>query len=540
MIPIIAFLAGCAFLIIAEWKYRVLTCPCDNNKWVTRGAALLSVLMCAGVVMLYAVDLSGERDKESITYPLEVPVSTCSPYVQQFDAFMKGQTEIDCDVDPRLAELENVYDFKQRAESGAPYLWDRAYYEGKFYSYFGIAPVLTVYFPYYSVTGALPSDYFVMFVFLCLCAVFMPLCLWAWAGCFAKKTPVFLLLFGAPAVFMGSLSLLFARGRMPYYYIASVAGGAFISAFFFFCLVAYGARKRWCRLTLWSLAGVSYGLLLQSRLNMALVAAFLIVPGLWFFIIGRERKEEEKEVKKEKTKAQTRVILMELAALGTPVLIFLSGCMIFNSIRFSGPFDFGTAYQLTITDTSKYELRFEELPYALWHYVSIKPKESLSYPYITLNNNRFYEYGRYVYQDATIGLLSVPINYAMFLFPAVSFSGKFTDRRRCMLFCSVVGVIATSLVNFCYGGVIFRYTGDMTFVSALISGIVLLSIYGFVANSNKKYIKYIPYVLIAFIFVYSFGESLRICLINDNNNLVAYGRDTAERLIKYLPFMPRG
>ena len=39
-------------------------------------------------------------------------------------------------------------------ETGENYLWDTAYYEGHYYVYFGVVPVLLFYLPFYLVTGA--------------------------------------------------------------------------------------------------------------------------------------------------------------------------------------------------------------------------------------------------------------------------------------------------------------------------------------------------------------------------------------------------
>ena len=46
------------------------------------------------------------------------------------------------DVDPRLSEMENPYDPQARKELGIYYHWDHAFYNGKYYMYFGIVPVV--------------------------------------------------------------------------------------------------------------------------------------------------------------------------------------------------------------------------------------------------------------------------------------------------------------------------------------------------------------------------------------------------------------
>lgn len=49
--------------------------------------------------------------------------------------------------------MDNPYDTKRRKNLKVPSEWDTAYFEGKYYVYFGIAPVLFFYLPYYLITG---------------------------------------------------------------------------------------------------------------------------------------------------------------------------------------------------------------------------------------------------------------------------------------------------------------------------------------------------------------------------------------------------
>lgn len=107
--------------------------------------------------------------------------------MQQFDAWMKGQANLDLNPDIYLKEIKNPYDKTERTyvdEHGEylhtytgldvqlPYWWDHAYYNGKFYCYFGPAVLLTFYFPFYFLTGKLPSNFLVTTVFaLGICVV---------------------------------------------------------------------------------------------------------------------------------------------------------------------------------------------------------------------------------------------------------------------------------------------------------------------------------------------------------------------------------
>ena len=59
-----------------------------------------------------------------VAYPLENGVNQYNPYVQQTDAFLKGQLHIDYKPSDELLALENPYDYSSR--DGIYYLWDRA------------------------------------------------------------------------------------------------------------------------------------------------------------------------------------------------------------------------------------------------------------------------------------------------------------------------------------------------------------------------------------------------------------------------------
>ena len=88
------------------------------------------------------------------TYPFETLYNK-NAYEQQFDAFLKHRLSIDIEPAKELLALSNPYDRASR--TGIRFLWDRALYDGKYYSYFGITPIITVYYPYYFITGKVPS-----------------------------------------------------------------------------------------------------------------------------------------------------------------------------------------------------------------------------------------------------------------------------------------------------------------------------------------------------------------------------------------------
>jgi len=486
----------------------------------------VSILLCLVPVFVYNEIYVDPAD--DIAYPLEQDPSKYQPYIQQFDAFEKGQVELDVRVSTPILECENPYDPTKRAESKGWYMWDRAMYNGKYYSYFGIAPILTVYYPHYVFNGTLPSDSEVMATMLFICAVFMPLCVWQWAYAFSPKTPKLLLMLAAPAFFWGTMVMLIARGRTPFYYIASVAGCTFLSVFLFFALLAYSCKKRWTVYTSLVLAGIAFGLCFQSRINIAFCAAFVIIPGLWFMIVARERK-----LKKGQKAAQ---IILELAALGAPVMLFLTGTMIFNAMRFSGPLDFGSNYQLTVADVSTYKMHGSWFIPSVYHYILAPLGDSETWPYLNFNYVYFTNYGSYIYRDASMGLMNIPLMLSLFLSPAIFFSEKFNLRKKLMTLAAVAAILITAWIDTCLGGIIYRYTCDMTVIGAFFSIVILLSICEAVRSSGKIPFRIIAYTAVIMLMTVSVYVCIRISLLNGNGNVMPYSEEVTGNLSKLLTF----
>ena len=85
-------------------------------------------------------------------------------YIQMLAAYTSGQLSLPYPADPRLEQVTNVYDNSELFAKQIPFLWDHAYYNGKYYVYFGLAPLLTIYYPIYLVTGEAPCAALAAFI----------------------------------------------------------------------------------------------------------------------------------------------------------------------------------------------------------------------------------------------------------------------------------------------------------------------------------------------------------------------------------------
>ena len=422
----------CAILIVGLLVF-LLKIRSEENKLVPyknrhrRSIALSVALSVAGSLFVALMSATGEGIRP-IAYPLAEPLTSYDPYIQQFDAFMKGQLHLDIKPDEALLKLSNPYD--PSARDGIYYLWDRAFFDGKYYSYFGIAPILLVYFPFYFITGMLPHYGFVMAAFLMITAVFFALAVEEYAKISGKKHFSYFTSFCAVSAFLASFAFLIARGQQRFYYVAGMAGMAFSAAFIFFMLKAVGAKSKAKRLVFFALAGLSFGLGFHSRVNSVLPLA--IISAVFVILWASKRIKEN----------QLGTLLCDFAALGTPVAIALAASMAYNKMRFGGFFDFGTAYQLTVADTSYYSVGAHGLMPSIFHYFLQGFKFTGEFPFVGFDYIAPSDYGRYVYIDSGLGIFAMPFMLTLLLSPVV-FKKKSIGKNKKILF-------ATALVSFAF------------------------------------------------------------------------------------------
>ena len=124
-----------------------------DTMWLKRNDAKRFICMIITIVIsVYPMSLSpvwngtipGHRDQ----------------YERMAQSILNGHLYLEYeDVDPRLSEMENPYDPQARKELGIYYHWDHAFYNGKYYMYFGIVPVVLLFLPYQLLTGNALTTY---------------------------------------------------------------------------------------------------------------------------------------------------------------------------------------------------------------------------------------------------------------------------------------------------------------------------------------------------------------------------------------------
>ena len=239
----------------------------------------------------------------------------------------------------QLLQLTNPYDPNERSASGISYHWDHAYYEGKYYMYFGIVPVILLFLPYRILTGNPLLTYhatqiFVAFIIIGFFALFHLL-----AKLFFKKMPycVYLALSAA----FSAMSVWYAVAEPALYCTAITSAIALeIWSIYFFVKAVWSETEEDSQLFYAFLGALLGALVFGCRPTIAL-ANILVIPMLVVFL--RQRK-------------YTSALLKKLIFVALPYLLVGIALMAYNYARFEDPFEFGQKYQLTVADQTQYSI----------------------------------------------------------------------------------------------------------------------------------------------------------------------------------------
>ncbi len=416
----------------------------NRDKRSHQLAVFLTAAVCVSSAMLFYVP-----DQTMIEYPFKYGAAGSDPYVQTFDAFENDRVWIDIPVDENLETLENVYDADVRGKSGFAFTWDRAYFEGKYYSYFGVAPVLLFYYPMYFITGKLPTLAMSNWFFGVLALMFTCLAILAAVRKFARKPNMLLLLLTlvAGTALCGGYFCL----QTPNMYNVVVASGvATLMMSIWLGLTASCTEKKIPRLIMLFLCGAALGMCAASRPSMTL-GGLVLAPVFIAVLLDKKQKLSFR--------------LTQAAAFLIPVCIIGAGLMYYNYLRFGSPLDFGATYQLTVSDVHANKLRFEGLFPAIFHYF-LQPVGVFSlFPYFDAIGFNMSNYGMYSYSDILVGALQFPmILFGMIMLPKamkVKETGVARFERRTFYAGCFVMAILLAWVVFCLAGTHMRYVIDL-------------------------------------------------------------------------------
>ncbi|MBQ3566811.1 MAG: hypothetical protein IJA12_06505 [Oscillospiraceae bacterium] len=456
----ILFVIAAVVAALVSFKLHRVT---YNHRSVLHKLILVAVtLACASTMFYFNIP-----EELPIEYSAELDMNFKDPYTQMFDAVKEGRTNIDMVPDQALLDLENPYDPSTR--DGISYPWDRALYNGKFYSYYGITPVLLLHFPYYWIMGDIPTMNTTCQVFGMLAIIFMFGAITAFVKRFIKK-PNFLLMIIMMVSSCVMTGLFMAVHYSNQYNVPNVTSTCFLMLCLWCGVCAANRVKEKKSVPLFILSGIAFILCLAARPTKA-ISALILAPLFIAVLLNKDLKISKK--------------ITSVMSFIVPIAIGMAGVMWYNFIRFDSPFDFGQKYQLTISNIFANSIDFSLFPASIIHYFFQPLHLSGDFPYITLASVALCNNGQFTYEANTCGVFAFPIILVgCLIMPFLVWHTRHRKTtpyrynenriRNYTYVLMMVLMVALAFMNYCMAGIIVDYLNDLLPVLMLMSLLVIL------------------------------------------------------------------
>ncbi len=371
-------------------------------------------------------------------------------YYELIEAFKDGRLDVG-DADQSLKDLDNPYDTYDRINKKVRFKWDHAYYDGKYYVYFGVVPMLLLYLPYNLITGKDLPNYAALYIFGVLLMIGIMLLLWEIIKKWHKNTP-FVLYLLLSVVFVSSGACLPLVIQKPDFYLVPIIVALVMAVFgLAFWLSADSEDK----LSAWRLAlGSLFMALIAGCRPQLLIAAMFGVILFWNDVFKKRRLFSKSGIK-------------QTIAVCLPFVIVAAGIMWYNFARFGSPFDFGANYNITTNDVTRRGVVFGRSALGIFTYIFQPLGLSAVFPFITSVKPAT------VYQGLTVteitlggGLWLFPIS--LFLLCGVFKKNLFNDKReRMFVIFAAVASLVLALLDAQMGGLLLRYMSDYVWLLVL-------------------------------------------------------------------------
>lgn len=254
-------------------------------------------------------------------------------YELMAEALLDGRISLEYGDEAGLLALENPYDPQQRTDSGVTYHWDHAWYNGNYYMYFGIVPVLLVFLPFRVLTGVALTTYHAtqLFAGLTILGIFFLLRLLAKQ--FFPKLSYGVYISTASAFSVVSIWFSIAQ---PALYCTAITSALCLQVWSLYCFAKAVWEQKEVNFQLrWAALGAILGALVFGCRPTIGLANLLVVPLLVTFL---------------KEHPITPALMGKLFLAALPYALVAAFLMLYNYARFGDPFEFGQTYQLTVAD----------------------------------------------------------------------------------------------------------------------------------------------------------------------------------------------
>ena len=458
------------------YRIRIVDDPRKSKAGIV--AAVVVEMCLATSLLLFGSNLvgvatpsynQGSWDGVSPVNVFEVGGDNAQQYAELAKAMTQGRLYLEEEPPQWLQDMNDPYDNGARAEAqketGEPYLFDVAYYDGHYYVYFGVVPVLLFYLPFYLLTGlSFPTAIGVLIAALAFvlgCSALLD----RFARYHFKRVSLGLyLLLQVPLVFCcGILYLL----KFPTFYSLPIMCGLAFSVWGLYCWMRGRLSSHACA---WYFAGSLCMALVVGCRPQLLVLSLLAFPLFWRSFITERRIVTARGAR-------------EFACLVAPYAIVAAGIMWYNHARFGSLTDFGANYNLTVNDMTKRGMNAGRLAPAFFSYFLQPPCVTGVFPFIQPAPFETTYMGQTIKEVTFGGIFAcLPVLWVLPFAPRILALRKRTRRTRTIMGVIIVLLasgVAVALLDAELAGILQRYYADFSFM--FLAAVVLLA---FIVNEN--------------------------------------------------------
>ena len=369
-------------------------------------------------------------------------------YIELAKALAHGQLYIDVQPSASLMSMDNPYDTNARYSNNVEYLWDYAYFNGHYYVYFGILPVLIYQLPFYLLTGGefpVAASVAISSVVMCVGVAFLlkKICQ-RWLGEITQAMFLILLL----VMLCGSWAAYACA--VPGHYVLPIVTGL---ACLVWGLVFWIDSTRGGDINIPKAIVGSLLVALTLACRPQLMAGGLIGVVL---LVSCFKKMDKK-----------RFFKSAIIAIAPFVFIFMLIGM-YNAARFGSPFDFGANYNLTTNDMTHRAFSIDRVPLALFAYLFQSPSMIFTYPYLVGTSLASDYYGLTISETMWGGLLCLsPVLLCSCLLVIKRFRERMTPMALSLSLCSLLVGFVLVVFDANGAGILMRYFMDFGFFFSL-------------------------------------------------------------------------
>ncbi|MCI8411652.1 MAG: hypothetical protein HFJ40_04330 [Clostridia bacterium] len=361
------------------------------------------------------------------------------PYKMLTKSLVNGKVEIEFDDESRklLTNLNNYQDYTERRETNVDYLFDFAFYNGNYYCYYGIVPVLTVLLPIAIIFKIYLSSNIICIIYSAMCIILFKLIYIKILNKYQVKLRFTTEIIGFLTLILSS-GIVVLMGTANFYQAADLCGIAW--GLFSIYLILLLENNQKINLKLFCI-GLFYAMMVCSRP----IYVLYIIPILIciFKYIIHDKKIEIKR----------------FIVFAVPIIIIALAQMYYNYIRFDNVLEFGQFYNLTINNTADQKMDLGRSIEGTIAYLFNPPNFRPTFPFITLINPNITN-GNIIYNENLLGIVWFTY-FGVFILSKKIIKLSETNKVKWLIVTIAILAVIIFSVNTCLAGINQRYAVDI-------------------------------------------------------------------------------